>query len=216
MNRDILPNLRQNYESPILTRDQLRADPVEQFLAWFDDALAANVEEPNAMTLATANAEGRPSARVVLLKDVRPEGFVFYTNYGSRKARHLLENPFASLVFLWLKLHRQVRVEGRVEKIPREWSEKYFQSRPKESQIGAWASPQSEVIESRDVLEKRVAELSEKYRDAPALPLPDNWGGFIVYPEEIEFWQGQPSRLHDRFRYTKTPGGNWQIDRLAP
>ncbi len=212
----MLSNLREDYKSEILEIKDLEENPFSQFHHWFQDALKAGVREPNAMTLSTCSPEGRPSARVVLLKDYSEAGFTFFTNYESRKGRELSANPYAALVFLWLDLQRQVRVEGRVEKIDPAESESYFQSRPRGSQMGAWASPQSQVLGSRDDLEKKVREVEAQFATAEKLPLPDFWGGYILKPEMIEFWQGQSSRLHDRMRYTLKQDGSWQIDRLAP
>lgn len=212
----MLLNLREDYQSGKLEIEDLEADPYSQFHNWFQDALKAGIREPNAMTLATCTPEGKPSARIVLLKDYNPEGFTFFTNYDSRKGRELDANPYAALVFLWLDLHRQVRIEGQVEKLPAAVSEAYFQSRPRGSQIGAWASPQSQVMFDRSTLEERVRRLEKEYESAEKLPLPGFWGGYILRPYEVEFWQGQPSRLHDRFRYTRTDVGTWNIDRLAP
>lgn len=191
-------------------------DPIPQFERWLEEALRAEVPEPNAMTLSTATANGIPSARIVLLKGLDKGGFLFYTNYQSQKGRELSENPYAALTFLWHELQRQVRVEGRVERLSPEASTEYFQSRPKSSQIGAWVSPQSQPIESREVLEKREQELWEKYEDAEQLPRPDHWGGFRVLPQRIEFWQGRPSRLHDRIFFERDTSGEWRKSRLAP
>lgn len=216
MNRDVLQNLRENYESPILEKEGLKSNPIDQFKIWFEDALKAEVKEPNAMTLATVSEDGKPSARIVLLKGMDEKGFIFYSNYTSRKAKELEENPNAALVFLWLELHRQIRIEGRIEKVSETISKNYFKSRPKGSQIGAWASPQSQVISDRKILETKVVELNKKYEDSDFLPLPDFWGGYRVVPNKIEFWQGQPSRLHDRLKYSKQENGAWKIERLAP
>ena len=193
---------------------QVDADPIVQFGRWFADAEAADLIEPNAMTLATAAAGGRPSARMVLLKGFDERGFVFYTNYESRKAGELDGSPVAALVFWWGALQRQVRVEGAVERVRREESEAYFRSRPLGSRLGAWASAQSQVIAGRAELEERLEQLTARYRDGD-VPLPPFWGGYRIRPEVIEFWQGRPNRLHDRLRYRRTPGG-WDIDRLSP
>jgi pyridoxamine 5'-phosphate oxidase len=189
-------------------------DPVVQFGRWFDDANAANLVEPSAMTLATAGADGVPSARMVLLRGVDQRGFVFYTNYESRKAAELAANPRAALVFWWGELQRQVRVEGPVQRTSDEESAAYFRTRPPGHRLGAWASPQSRVIPSRAVLDERVAELEARHPDGD-LPLPPFWGGYRLVAEVVELWQGRPNRLHDRLRYTRTPGG-WRIERLAP
>ena len=204
---------RKEYRAGELHEADAAADPVEQFRRWFADAEAAAVPEPTAMTLATADAAGRPHARVVLLKGVDDRGFTFYTNHASQKGRDLAENPFATLVFYWTKLERQVRVDGRVEPVSREEADAYFHSRPVDSQIGAWTSRQSSVIPSRDVLDDREAELKRRF--GTDVPLPDFWGGFRVVSEAVEFWQGRPSRLHDRLRYARV-GDRWQVDRLAP
>jgi pyridoxamine 5'-phosphate oxidase len=185
-----------------------------QFGRWFADAEAADLIEPNAMTLATADAGGRPSARMVLLKAFDQRGFVFYTNYGSRKAGELTGNPAAALVFWWPPLERQVRVEGGVERVTREESEAYFRTRPLGSRLGAWASEQSRVIVGRVDLERRLEELEARYGDGE-VPLPPFWGGYRVHPEVVEFWQHRPNRLHDRLRYRRVPGG-WTIERLSP
>jgi pyridoxamine 5'-phosphate oxidase len=197
-----------------LESDILR-DPFAQFARWFADAQAEGVREPNAMVLATADASGSPSARAMLLKEVHDGAFVFYTNYGSRKGTALDANPRAAMVFLWEQLERQVRIEGRVQRNSREDSEKYFHARPRESQIGAWASQQSQIVPSRAELEKRESEIEAKYAGKP-VPLPDFWGGYRLIPSLIEFWQGRPGRLHDRIVYEREPDGSWQIRRLQP
>ncbi|MFN2492781.1 MAG: pyridoxamine 5'-phosphate oxidase [Pyrinomonadaceae bacterium] len=191
------------------------ANPIELFRAWFADAFGCGSRLPDAMTLATATSDGKPSARMVLLKQVDNSGFVFYTNYSSKKAKELEENPRAALVFYWVQLDRQVRVEGEVERISSAESDEYFATRPRESQIGAIASPQSEIIRSREVLEKQYSELDERYRDRP-VKRPANWGGYRLIPERIEFWQNRPGRLHDRILYERQPDGTWTISRLAP
>jgi pyridoxamine 5'-phosphate oxidase len=190
-------------------------DPVVQFERWFDDARAADLVEPSAMTLATATADGVPSARMVLLRGVDARGFVFYTNYESRKAAELAANPRAALVFWWGALQRQVRVEGRVQRTSQEESAAYFRTRPPGSRLSAWASPQSRVIPGRAVLDERVAELAARHPDGD-IPLPPFWGGYRLVPEVVELWQQRPNRLHDRLRYTRTPDGGWRIQRLAP
>jgi len=189
-------------------------DPINQFKRWFDDAIASGMKLPEAMTLATATRDGRPSARVVLLKDVDNEGFVFFTNYRSAKARDLEANPQAALVFYWSQFDRQVRVEGTVERVSAEESRTYFKTRPRESQIGAWASPQSDIIENRELLETRVAELEQLYGDGE-IECPEHWGGYRVKPTRIEFWKGRLGRLHDRIVYERA-GTQWNINRLAP
>jgi pyridoxamine 5'-phosphate oxidase len=189
-------------------------DPIKQFKLWFDDAIASGMKLPEAMTLATATPGGTPSARVVLLKSVDTDGFVFYTNYSSAKARDLEANPTAALVFYWSQFDRQVRVQGVVEHVTPEESQAYFRTRPRESQIGAWASPQSEVIENRETLEARVAELEELYGDRE-IECPEHWGGYRLKPTRIEFWKGRLGRLHDRIVYERD-GAGWKISRLAP
>ena len=208
-----IADIRQEYVNAELVEADAAADPFKQFAHWFDAALKADLPLPNAMTLATANAQGRPSARVVLLKGVDAEGFVFYTNYESRKARELALNPYASLVFLWTPMERQVRIEGSVEKVSDEESDEYFDSRPLGSRLGAWASPQSRPLPSRLTLASKVASIMLRYGTAP--PRPPHWGGYRVRPEAIEFWQGRPDRLHDRLLYTKQDA-RWSIERLAP
>ena len=189
-------------------------DPIQQFDRWFQEALAAEPELPEAASLSTAGADGRPSARIVLLKEFDEQGFVFYTNYDSRKGRELDENPHAALVFHWRQLKRQISITGRVDKVSREQSEGYYKTRPRGSQIGAHASRQSQVIGSCKVLEERFAELTAEYEGEEIL-LPSYWGGYRLHPETLEFWQGRPDRLHDRLLYTRSDGG-WQIERLAP
>ena len=190
-------------------------DPIKLFRNWFDAAIASGSRLPESMTLATATKDARPSARVVLLKQLDEAGFVFYTNYRSAKAKELDENPQAALVFYWVGLDRQVRVEGRIERVSAAESDEYFKSRPRESQLGALASPQSEVIESREVLEQRLRELEEEYRDRE-VERPSHWGGYRLKPEHIEFWENRPGRLHDRIAYDLQADGSWAIKRLAP
>lgn len=210
-----LSTLRKNYALEALSEIDVHHDPLAQFDHWFREAMEAQLPEPNAMTLATADAEGRPSARIVLLKGIDHQGFVFFTNYESRKGRELAENPQAALLFNWLELERQIRIEGRVERIDAQASEAYFQSRPKGSQIGAWTSPQSQVIPGREVLLDKQKDLETQYAAAEVLPLPPFWGGYRLLPEVLEFWQGRPSRLHDRIRYVHVED-RWKIERLAP
>jgi pyridoxamine 5'-phosphate oxidase len=197
-----------------LRRRDLHLNPMAQFTSWLDAAEAAGVPMPNAMGLATADAEGRPSVRHVLLRGV-DDGFVFFTNYESRKGRQLSENPHAALVFLWKTLERQVNVTGTVARVSSEESEAYFRTRPREARIGAWASPQSRVLGSREELDARVEEIEDRYPDE--IPLPPFWGGYRLTPDTIEFWQGRVHRLHDRFRYSRDAGGgDWRIERLSP
>ncbi|MFL6197516.1 MAG: pyridoxamine 5'-phosphate oxidase [Thermoanaerobaculia bacterium] len=207
-------NVRREYGLAGLSESDLAADPIEQFRLWLDQAMTAYPEEFTSMTLATAGRDGRPSARIVLLKGVDERGFVFYTNYESRKARELEENPRAALVFYWSALDRQVRVEGTIERTSREESEAYFRSRPPGSRLGAWASPQSRPIAGREELEEKVRRAAERFADD--VPLPDHWGGFRVRPDVLEFWQGRPSRLHDRLCYIRLADGGWRVERLAP
>jgi pyridoxamine 5'-phosphate oxidase len=207
-----IADLRKDY-----TRDGLASgdpNPFRQFELWFEQALAAQLLEPNAMTLATVTAEGKPDARIVLLKGFDDRGFVFYTNFRSHKGQQLAENPHAALVFLWGDLERQVRIVGSVEKATHEEADNYFYSRPLGSRLGAWASTQSEVVPSREHLLERMTEFEAQYQDRE-IPRPEHWGGFRVIPTEFEFWQGRPSRLHDRLRY-RLQNGEWGVDRLAP
>jgi pyridoxamine 5'-phosphate oxidase len=210
-----IADLRREYASRALTESEAHADPIQQFSLWFGEALKSELLDTNAMTLATASRDGRPSARIVLLKGFDEAGFVFFTNYESAKARDLDDNPRASLLMFWAVLERQVRITGHVSKTSADESEKYFQSRPFESQIGAWASAQSRAVSDRAGLEARYAELAAKYASG-AVPLPPFWGGYRVRPESIEFWQGRKSRLHDRLVYTRQDGGTWSRSRLAP
>jgi pyridoxamine 5'-phosphate oxidase len=204
-------------QTPNEELDEKQADPnpINQFRGWFDEAVASGLPLPEAMTLATSTTDGKPSARLVLLKQVDNRGFVFYTNYRSSKAGDLEANPFAALVFYWPQLERQVRVEGTVTRTSAAESDEYFRSRPRDSQLGALASPQSEVIPNRDVLEQRLAALEEEYRDLE-VERPAHWGGYRLKPERIEFWKGRPGRLHDRLLYERQSDGSWIIKRLAP
>jgi pyridoxamine 5'-phosphate oxidase len=203
-------------QTSALTKDSVDPNPIKQFAKWSDEVRAAGVTEQDAisMTLATATKAGEPCARIVLLKSFDPAGFVFYTNYDSRKGKELDENPRACLLFYWSALWRQVRIEGSVEQVSDEESEDYFQSRPLGSRVGAWASNQSEVVESREVLDQRFADLSERYGED--VPRPPHWGGYRIKPEVIEFWQGRENRLHDRLRYSLQADGTWVVERLAP
>lgn len=209
-----LPDLRLEYGRETLNEVDVSLDPFEQFQLWFDDAIARGLHEPNAMTLATTSANGRPSARIVLLKGFDSRGFTFFTNYQSRKGIELAENPFAALVFFFPTLERQIRVEGRVQPISSEESDAYYLSRPIGSRSGAWASNQSQVIADRSTLDLRLAEI-ERRAALEALPRPPHWGGLRVVPDALEFWQGRPNRMHDRLRYRSVPTG-WTIERLEP
>ncbi|MES2332075.1 MAG: pyridoxamine 5'-phosphate oxidase [Bacteroidota bacterium] len=209
-----ISDIRTDYKLRSLDEADVAADPIAQFTSWWDEAVNSKIDEVNAMTLATVNSEGRPSARIVLLKGFDEKGFVFFTNYQSKKGKELEENPHAALVFFWKELERQVRIEGGIEKISEEDSDAYYHSRPIGSRIGAWASPQSEVIDGRDVLENNLKALEKKF-ETGAIPRPGHWGGYILRPSVIEFWQGRSSRLHDRIQYSLKESG-WVIERLAP
>jgi pyridoxamine 5'-phosphate oxidase len=209
-----LAAIRKDYALSSLTERDVDADPIRQFERWFADALSAQVLEPNAMTLATATRDGSPSARIVLLKGVDAHGFTFFTDYRSRKGAELTENPLAALTFLWKEIERQVRIAGAVSRVSSAESEAYFRSRPPGSRLGAWASHQSAVIASREALEERLRDVRRQFPTGD-IPLPPHWGGFRVVPDEVEFWQGRPSRLHDRLRYHREPSG-WRIERLSP
>jgi len=214
-----IADLRESYEKRTLRRTDLVDDPFAQFHYWFEEAREANVQEPNAMSLATLGLDNIPTVRTVLLKDLDPRGFTFFTNYESRKAKEILATPAASLVFLWKELERQVIIRGRVERVSLGESENYFNSRPYESRIGAWASSQSSKLKNREALELRDREVRERFPDTGdeyCVPIPDYWGGYRVLPVSIEFWQGGPGRLHDRFEYERDHQGAWQITRLSP
>lgn len=213
MDATSLPGLRRSYEGLPLLESEMAADPFAQFAIWFQEALAAGLPEPNAMVVATASAGGRPSARTVLLKGYDERGFVFYTNYESRKGRDLTENPRASLLFPWHPIRRQVRIEGSVVRLTQADSAEYYNSRPYGSRIGAWASRQSAVVRSREELDERYEKLAARWPEEP--PVPDFWGGYRVIPSEVEFWQGQTDRMHDRLRYRAAHPG-WVLERLAP
>lgn len=210
-----LSELRQSYTKGRFSESDLLESPFAQFEKWFREAESAQLEEPNAMCLATSTAEGQPSTRIVLLKDFSQKGLVFYTNYESRKAGDLEANPRAAANFLWLPLQRQVNLTGRVERITKAESLKYFLSRPLGSRLGAWTSPQSKVITSRQILEEKLEQMKRKFSEGK-VPLPDDWGGYRIVPESFEFWQGRPNRLHDRFRFQLDDSGAWETVRLAP
>jgi pyridoxamine 5'-phosphate oxidase len=214
-NMQSIADLRQEYSKATLDVANVTAHPMQQFEQWFQEALRANVPEPNAMNLATVNEHGRPSSRIVLLKGIENQKFVFFTNYQSTKGRELEKTPWCALTFFWPELERQVRIEGTASRISSERSEQYFRSRPRGSQIGAWSSPQSSIIESRSLLESRTQQMEKKFEGQPVLPKPHQWGGFEIEPAQVEFWQGRPSRLHDRIQYTLIDKA-WKIYRLAP
>ncbi len=216
MSQDInIKDLRQNYETRVLEEDNVNKDPFKQFQLWMDEALAADFVEPNAMNVATVNKDGDISSRMVLLKGFDEQGFVFFTNYQSNKANDLASSNKAALNVWWDKLHRQVRVNGAVEKVSREETVKYFHSRPRGSQIGAVASQQSRVIKNHVMLEEEYKKIESQF-EGQEIPCPEHWGGYRVIPEQFEFWQGRPNRLHDRLRYAKTDSDEWKIERLSP
>ena len=210
-----IADIRKDYSKKMLQETDVNADAIEQFKIWWTEAVDSAIDEVNAMTLATASAQGKPSARVVLLKGFNESGFIFFTNYHSQKASEIEENPRVSLVFFWKELERQVRIDGTIKKITAEDSDEYFYSRPVESRIGAWASPQSKVIASRKVIEENVVELEKSFA-GKMIDRPPHWGGYIIKPAVIEFWQGRSSRLHDRLQYSLNEMGQWEIKRLAP
>ena len=210
-----IADIRRDYSHKSLSEKDVDASAIKQFEKWWTEAVNSRIDEVNAMTLATASLDALPSARIVLLKEANEKGFVFFTNYESYKAQQLAENPKACLVFFWKELERQVRITGLIEKISGTQSDKYFQSRPESSRIGAWASPQSRVIEDRQWLDEKFNELVNKM-EGTSIPRPSHWGGYIVKPVVIEFWQGRPSRLHDRIQYSLDENGGWKIERLAP
>jgi pyridoxamine 5'-phosphate oxidase len=221
-----IADIRKDYKLTSLEEADVAANPIDQFTRWWNEAVASQIDEVNAMTLATVNAAGVPAARIVLLKGYNPNGFIFFTNYESDKGKNLAQNPNAAIVFFWKELERQIRIEGTVQKVSAEESDRYFNSRPASSRIGAWASPQSAVIENRLVIEQNVERYSSIFAN-DSIERPDHWGGYIVKPRSIEFWQGRSSRLHDRIRYTieasaynaatdTRSDANWKIERLAP
>ncbi|RYF05308.1 MAG: pyridoxamine 5'-phosphate oxidase [Oxalobacteraceae bacterium] len=209
-----IADLRKDYSRASLTEADVDPDPIRQFSLWFGQAMEAGVPEANAMSVATVGADGRPSSRILLIKDVDADGFTWFTNYASRKGRELAIHPYAALLFHWVELERQVRIEGRVEKLPDAQSDAYFQSRPLKSQLGALASQQSEPIASRDALEQQLREVEAAHGEQPVRP--PHWGGYRLVPDRIEFWQGRPSRLHDRIVYTRQESGAWRRERLQP
>lgn len=210
-----IADLRKDYTLQDLNERDIEKNPFIQFRFWFDQAVAAQLPEPNAMTLATSTLDGKPAARMVLLKNFDERGFVLFTNYNSHKGKEITANPHAALVFWWAELERQVRIAGTVEKISDEESDGYFEVRPHNSRLGAWASNQSEIIASREVLEAQLQAFQDKYENQE-VPRPPHWGGFRIIPQEIEFWQGRSSRLHDRLLYTRLNDGGWKIERLSP
>jgi pyridoxamine 5'-phosphate oxidase len=210
-----ISGMRKVYQLNSLSEKEVNTNPIKQFESWWLEAIEAKTEEPNAMTLATCTAAGKPSARIVLLKEIRENGFVFFTNYESRKAREIKENAFVALVFFWKELERQIRIEGKIKKISAAESDDYFAVRPRESQVGAWSSPQSTVIKNAAFLQENVKKFSNQF-EGEKVPRPDFWGGYIVEPDKIEFWQGRPGRLHDRLLYSLSENKNWIIERLAP
>ena len=210
----ILADIRKVYQKQSLLEGSVDRNPLDQFKVWWDEVIQSGIDEPNAMNLSTCSIEGKPSSRIVLLKEVNENGFVFFTNYNSRKGKEMEQNNFVSVLFFWKELERQVRVEGKVAKIPAEKSDEYFASRPRESQIGAWSSPQSTVIDDRSILEKNEKQYADQFQNQN-IERPQHWGGYLVIPQQIEFWQGRPGRLHDRLRYSLREN-QWIIERLAP
>lgn len=213
--KDYIQHARRQFMNAPFAESDVRSNPIDQFSAWFENAVASGIKDPFALTLATADKNGIPSARVVYMRDVTERGLVFFTNYGSHKGHDLLENPYACANFYWEDLSRQVRFNGRVEKIAGTESDEYFNSRPRESQIGAWASHQSHRLDGREELISKLNKLKEKF-EGQEVPRPDFWGGYVIIPTTVEFWQGRESRLHDRIQYEKDENGNWALTRLSP
>lgn len=211
-----LSQLRQEYTRHELDEKMVHSSPTHQFSIWFNEALDSQILEPNAFTLSTVDLDGYPTARVLLLKELSETGFVFYTNYESAKGKEIEKNPYGAMTFLWLELQRQVRIKGSVSKVKRETSGEYFKSRPFESQLGAWVSPQSKIIPNRAFLDEKIQKYQQKYSSSENIPLPDHWGGYVLNPTEMEFWQGRMGRLHDRIRYRLNGPQDWIIERLAP
>lgn len=214
-NMESIADIRTDYKMKTLSEADVAADAIAQFTAWWNEAVESQIEEVNAMTLATASKDAVPDARIVLLKGYDEKGFVFFTNYQSAKGQQIAENAQACLVFFWKELERQVKIKGSIEKVSAADSDAYFNSRPLESRIGAWSSPQSQVISSRDVIVDNVNQNTARFNEQP-VPRPPHWGGYVVKPQSIEFWQGRPSRLHDRIRYSLQTDNSWLIERLAP
>lgn len=210
-----IADLRKEYSRSTLDVSNVLTDPIKQFEKWFSEAMMAGVSEPNAMHLATVNEQGKPSSRIVLLKGIENNCFLFYTNYQSKKGKELENNPACALTFFWPDIERQVRIEGVASRVEGKTSDEYFQSRPRGSQVGAWSSPQSSIIQNRTILEERVSQIEKRFEAEKVLPRPNQWGGYQIEPLLIEFWQGRANRLHDRIQFTKVDG-SWRIDRLAP
>ncbi|MEO8960409.1 MAG: pyridoxamine 5'-phosphate oxidase [Ginsengibacter sp.] len=210
-----IADMRRIYQLQAMLEKDMNENPIKQFENWWQHAIDSKIDEPNAMSLATATASGKPSVRTVLLKGIKENGFMFFTNYQSRKGKEIEENPYVSLLFFWKELERQVRIEGSIQKLSTEDSDEYFSERPHESQIGAWSSPQSSIIESRNLLQNKMEEYEKRF-GANEIPRPDYWGGYIIQPYSMEFWQGRPGRLHDRLQYTLDENNRWVMKRLAP